>query len=102
MISGVGPLLYILTQALVDTLPSLPPMAPHSELSLSILDGHTRAVLLCTLVPPVVLSSPLPTVANSPWALLLASFVRLRASRWFDRAGYADGESLPFFPHARP
>ncbi|KAF8431830.1 hypothetical protein L210DRAFT_3614453 [Boletus edulis BED1] len=75
MFSGVGPLLYILTQALVDALPALPPMGPYTELPLSFLDGHTRAMLVCTLVPPVVLRSPLPEVANSPWALLLASFI---------------------------
>ena len=76
MISGVGPLLYILIQALVDALPALPPLALHSELPLSILDGHTRAMLVCTLVPPVVLRSPLLAVSSSPWALLLTSFVR--------------------------
>jgi hypothetical protein len=75
MISGVGPLLYILVQALVDTLPALPPMLLHSELPLSFLDGHTRAMLVCTLVPQVVLRSPLPAVSDSPWALLLASFI---------------------------
>lgn len=79
MISGVGPLLYILVQALVDKVPSLPPMALRSELPLSFIDGHTRAMLVCTLVPPVVLRSPLPVVSQSPWALLLASFVRTPA-----------------------
>ncbi|KAH0830246.1 hypothetical protein J3R83DRAFT_1606 [Lanmaoa asiatica] len=75
MISGVGPLLYIIAQALVDALPFLPPMGLNSELPLSILDGHTRAMLVCTLVPPVVLQSPLPAVSDSPWALLLSSFL---------------------------
>ncbi|KAF8553738.1 hypothetical protein OG21DRAFT_1194127 [Imleria badia] len=75
MISGVGPLLYILVQALVDTLPALPPMVLQSELPLSFVDGHTRAMLVCTLVPPVVLRSPLLAVSESPWALLLASFI---------------------------
>jgi hypothetical protein len=75
MISGVGPLLYILVQALVHALPWVPPMAFHSELPLSFLDGHTRAMLVCTLVPPVVLRSPYPAVSESPWALLLASFI---------------------------
>lgn len=76
MISGVGPLLYIAIQAFVDTFPSLPPMVLNSEFPLSFLDAHTRAVLVCTLVPPVVLRSPSPAVSSSPWALLLSSFVR--------------------------
>lgn len=75
MFSGVGPLLYVLIQALVDALPALPPMGPRTELPLSLVDGHTRAMLVCTLVPAVVLRSPLPEVASSPWALLLASFI---------------------------
>src|SRR5258708_914923 len=78
MVSGVGPLLYIISQALVDALPFLPPMTLNSELPLAMLDGHTRAMLVCTLVPPVVLRSPLPAVSDSPWALLLTSFVRAR------------------------
>ncbi|KIJ63273.1 hypothetical protein HYDPIDRAFT_29533 [Hydnomerulius pinastri MD-312] len=75
MVSGVYPVLYVLMQALVDSIPVLPPMALTTELPLSFLDGHTRAMLLCSLIPPAILSASSPVVASSPWALLLSSLV---------------------------
>ncbi|KAF9228797.1 hypothetical protein BS17DRAFT_724628 [Gyrodon lividus] len=75
MVSGLYPILYVMMQALVDTIPSLPSMTLNTELPLSFLDGHTRAMLLCTLIPPAILSSSSPVVASSPWALLLSSFM---------------------------
>jgi len=75
MISGVGPLMYALVYMVVDKLPYLPPMTGPTELPLSFLDGHSRAMLVCTLVPPVVLGSSSSVVSNSPWALLFTSFL---------------------------
>ncbi|KAF9234487.1 hypothetical protein BU15DRAFT_78972 [Melanogaster broomeanus] len=75
MISGLYPMLYILMQAVVDAIPVLPSMSIHTELPLSFLDGHARAVLLCSLIPPAILGSSSAVVASSPWALLLSSFV---------------------------
>ncbi|KAG1856680.1 hypothetical protein DFJ58DRAFT_784409 [Suillus subalutaceus] len=64
MFSGVSPGLYIAAQAIVDT-----------ELPLSIVDGFTRAMLLCSLIPPVIVTHTSPVIASSPWALLLSSLV---------------------------
>ncbi|KAF8839888.1 hypothetical protein BDN67DRAFT_969420 [Paxillus ammoniavirescens] len=75
MVSGVYPILYIMMQALVNVIPNLPTMALNTELPLSFLDAHTRAMLLCSLIPPAILSSASPVVASSPWALLLSSFM---------------------------
>ena len=76
MVSGVFPALYVLMQALVETLPTVPEMRLNTELPLSAFDGISRAYLLCNLVTPVVLTNPRPEVAASPWALLVASLVR--------------------------
>ena len=77
MFSGTTPLLYVLAQAAVEALPtsSIPIPTFTTELPLALLDGFTRAILLCTLIPPAVQSSPVPELAESPWALLLGSFV---------------------------
>ncbi|KAF9236281.1 hypothetical protein BU15DRAFT_37151, partial [Melanogaster broomeanus] len=75
MVSGLYPMLYILLQAVVDAIPILPSMSIHTELPLSFLDGHTRAMLLCSLIPPVILGSSSAVVASSRRALLLSSFL---------------------------
>ena len=77
--SGATPLLYVLGQALVEALPAsaIPMPTFTTELPLSLLDGFTRAILLCTLIPPTVQSSPVPELSQSPWALILSSFVSL-------------------------
>ena len=80
MVSGVFPALYVLMQALVETLPTVPEMTLNTELPLSAFDGISRAYLLCNLVTPVVLTNPRPEVAASPWALLVASLVRHSSS----------------------
>lgn len=76
MISGVGPLLYIVAQGIVDLFPSVPEPSIYTELPLALFDGFSRAFLLCTMVPPmVVTTSRFPEAAVSPWCLLLSSFV---------------------------
>ena len=76
MVSGVFPALYVLMQALVETLPTVPEMTLNTELPLSAFDGISRAYLLCNLVTPVVLTHARTDVATSPWTLLLTSLVR--------------------------
>jgi hypothetical protein len=75
MFSGVSPGLYIAAQAIVEYIPVLPSMSLSTELPLSIVDGFTRAMLLCSLIPPPVITHTSPMIAFSPWALLLSSLV---------------------------
>lgn len=75
MFSGVSPGLYIAAQAIVEYIPVLPSMSLSTELPLSIVDGFTRAMLLCSLIPPPVITHTSPVIASSPWALLLSSLV---------------------------
>lgn len=75
MFSGVSPGLYIAAQAIVEYIPVLPSMSLGTELPLSIVDGFTRAMLLCSLIPPPVITHTSPVIASSPWALLLSSLV---------------------------
>jgi hypothetical protein len=75
MFSGVSPGLYIAAQAMVEYIPVLPSMSLSTELPLSIVDGFTRAMLLCSLIPPPVITHASPIIASSPWALLLSSLV---------------------------
>ncbi|KAG9318115.1 hypothetical protein JVU11DRAFT_182 [Chiua virens] len=60
MNSGTGPLLYVLVQALVDALPYVPSYG--AEL-------RAADVLFRCSYPPW------PEVSNSPWALILSSFI---------------------------
>ncbi|KAJ8522611.1 hypothetical protein ONZ45_g810 [Pleurotus djamor] len=75
MISGAVPALYAAVQAFVEQIPSVNLPSFSSELPLSVVDGFTRAFLLCTLVPPAVTSNASPVIASSPWSLLMASLV---------------------------
>ncbi|KAI6037002.1 hypothetical protein BKA83DRAFT_4170620 [Pisolithus microcarpus] len=77
MLSGTTPLLCIVTQALVESIPApvMPIPSLNTEFPLSILDACNRAFLLCSIVPPVVLSSPIAEASGSPWTLLLSSLV---------------------------
>ncbi len=78
MVSGTVPALYATIQAIIEYLPeSVVPISTFAnELPLAIVDGFTRAMLLCTLIPPAVTANPSPVIASSPWALLLTSLVR--------------------------
>lgn len=78
MVSGISPGMYIATQAIVEYIPALPSMSLNTELPLSFVDGFTRAVLLCSLIPPPVINHSSPAIASSPWTLLLSSLVRHR------------------------
>ena len=78
MISGVSPGVYVAAQAIVEYIPVLPSISLSTELPLSFVDGFTRAMLLCSLIPPPVVSHASPAIASSPWTLLLSSMVCLR------------------------
>lgn len=75
VLSGVPPGVYIAAQAIVEYIPVIPPMSLTTELPLSIVDGFTRALLLCSLIPKPVITHASPVIASSPWTLLLSSLV---------------------------
>lgn len=75
IVSGIVPALYTAGQAAVDALPAVPELAAWHELPLSLVDGITRAYLLCNLIPPSVVQHPSTVLSNSPWTLLLTSLV---------------------------
>ncbi|EIW85540.1 hypothetical protein CONPUDRAFT_87953 [Coniophora puteana RWD-64-598 SS2] len=75
MLSGVGVALYAAAQAVVEVVPALPQMSLQTEFPLSFVDGFTRAILLCTLIPPAIVGNPQPAISNSPWALALSSLI---------------------------
>jgi hypothetical protein len=76
MLSGTFPALYTAAQAVVDFLPAVPLPSLELELPLAVLDGFTRAYLLCNLIPPAVTTNASQIISTSPWTLLLSSFVR--------------------------
>lgn len=78
MVSGVIPLIYIGMQAVIEFLAEVQPLTLSSELPLALIDGLTRAYLLCNLIPPAVLTHSSNAVAQSPWTLLLTALVRVR------------------------
>ncbi|KAF8162832.1 hypothetical protein B0H34DRAFT_693097 [Crassisporium funariophilum] len=75
MLSGVVPGLYAAVQALVEYLPNVPMPSAETELPLAIVDGFTRAYLLCNLIPPAVTTNASPLIAASPWTLLVTSLI---------------------------
>ncbi|KAJ6531286.1 hypothetical protein B0H19DRAFT_1191073 [Mycena capillaripes] len=75
MVSGVIPVFYTVVQAIVEMLPTVPTMSIRTELPLSVVDGFTRAMLLCNLIPPAVTANSSPVIAASPWTLLVTSLV---------------------------
>ncbi|TFK25776.1 hypothetical protein FA15DRAFT_617005 [Coprinopsis marcescibilis] len=83
LLSGVVPVLYGAVQAIVDYLPAVPEMSAELELPLSVLDGITRAYLLCNLIPPAVTSNASPLIASSPWTLLASTFMMANAGFFF-------------------
>ena len=54
----------------------VPDLSLQLELPLSFVDSLSRTLLLVHAIPGMVLQSPYPQVANSPWALLVTSLVR--------------------------
>ncbi|THH31552.1 hypothetical protein EUX98_g2647 [Antrodiella citrinella] len=83
MISGVVPALYTGAQAIVDHLPAVPMPQLTNELPLALLDGLTRAYLLCNLIPPLVLSQSSEALSQSPWTLLITSFITANGGFFF-------------------
>jgi hypothetical protein len=77
LISGKSPLLLAVTQVVIELLPSVPEFSLQLELPLSFLDALTRTLLLVHAIPSIVLKSPFTDAAQSPWTLLLTSFVCL-------------------------
>jgi len=75
MLSGVYPSLYAAVQAIVDTLPVVPVPSVETELPLALVDGFTRAYLLCNLIPPAVTTNLSTLISSSPWTLLITSLV---------------------------
>jgi hypothetical protein len=75
-VSGGVPLLYLGASALVDSLPAVPELSLFTELPLSVLDGLTRAILLCNFVPVMITAHASLAVSTSPYTLLLTAFVR--------------------------
>ncbi|KAK7688981.1 hypothetical protein QCA50_007672 [Cerrena zonata] len=83
MLSGVVPALYTAIQAAVDKFPEVPIPSLTSELPLALMDGISRAYLLCNLIPPVVLGHSSEVVSTSPWTLLLASLLTANGGFFF-------------------
>ena len=81
MVSGVVPVLYAVVQAIVEYLPSVPALSGETELPLSIVDGFTRAYLLCNLIPPSVTQNQSSIIASSPWTLLMTSLVSIAVAQ---------------------
>ncbi|GJE88011.1 hypothetical protein PsYK624_040940 [Phanerochaete sordida] len=75
MVSGAFPLLYVVMQAWVEVMQNVPPMSLGSELPLALVDGMTRAYLLCSLIPPAVVGHSSAAISESPWTLLLSSLI---------------------------
>jgi len=75
MVSGVVPLLYTTIHVFIEILPMVPAPSLGLDLPLSVLDGFSRTFLLCNFVPPTVTTHASPSVANSPWTLVLTSLV---------------------------
>ena len=75
MVSGAGIGLWASVEAVIEKLPSIYAPSFQTELPVSLLDGFTRAFLLCSLIPPMVVGHPMEAVATSPWSLLVTSLV---------------------------
>lgn len=76
LVSGMYPIMYALIQTGIEWIPSVPGLSLQLELPLSFLDALSRTMLLVDAIPSMVLNSPYPQIAGSPWALLITSLVR--------------------------
>lgn len=79
LVSGVYPITYLLVQTGIEWIPSVPELSLQLELPLSFLDALSRTLLLVHAIPGMVLSSPYPQIAGSPWALLVTSLFSANA-----------------------
>ncbi|KAF9793037.1 hypothetical protein BJ322DRAFT_1032670 [Thelephora terrestris] len=75
LVSGVYPITYILIQTGIEWIPSVPDLSLQLELPFSFLDALSRTLLLVHAIPSMVLNSPHPQIASSPWALLVTSLL---------------------------
>jgi len=75
LVSGVYPITYTMIQTGIEWIPSVPGLSLQLELPLSLLDALSRTLLLVDAIPSMVLKSPYPQVAGSPWALLITSLL---------------------------
>ncbi|KAF9654073.1 hypothetical protein BDM02DRAFT_3107315 [Thelephora ganbajun] len=73
LVSGVYPITYALIQTGIEWIPTVPDLSLQLELPLSFLDALSRTLLLVHVIPGMVLNSPYPQIASSPWALLVTS-----------------------------
>ncbi|KAG2360447.1 hypothetical protein BDR07DRAFT_1412470 [Suillus spraguei] len=94
-IIGVSPGVYIAAQTIVEYIPVIPRMSLGAELPLSIVDGFTRALLFCSLIPKPVITHASPIIASSPWTLLLSSLVRHRNGGLFITSMFSFLEPTP-------
>ena len=80
--SPVVPMLYTLFTLMVDAIPAafVPDLSFKTEFPLSFLDGLTRSYLLCSLIPPLVVTHINEAISQSPWTLCLSSLVRCSLS----------------------
>ncbi|KAG6858309.1 hypothetical protein C0995_000975 [Termitomyces sp. Mi166 len=83
MISGVVVGLFGTIQAVIEALPVVPDITAELELPLSVLDGFSRAFLLCNLIPPAVTTHASPAISNSPWCLLITSLLMANSGFFF-------------------
>ncbi|KAG0706503.1 hypothetical protein DFH29DRAFT_901404 [Suillus ampliporus] len=87
MLSSISPGIYIAAQAVVEYIPVLPSMSLNTELPLSLVDGFTRAVLLCSLIPPSVIANGGFFITNmfsfiEPTSLTLTTPAELKPYGW--------------------
>jgi hypothetical protein len=83
LVSSAAPMLFLSACALVDLLPTVPELSLFTELPLSLLDGLTRALLLCNFVPPMITTHTSPAVSTSPYTMLLTAFIAANAGPFF-------------------
>ncbi|KAI0781431.1 hypothetical protein BD413DRAFT_505249 [Trametes elegans] len=83
MLSGVVPVFYTAVQAVVEKLPYVPTPAFENEVPLAVIDGLSRAYLLCNLIPPLVTAHSSPAINNNPWTLLITSLFTANAGFFF-------------------
>ena len=77
LVSGLYTITYGLIQTAIEWFPTVPEPSLQLELPLSFMDALSRTLLLVHVIPGMVLASPYPQIAGSPWALLVTSLVRL-------------------------
>ncbi|KAI0279825.1 hypothetical protein BGY98DRAFT_1095902 [Russula aff. rugulosa BPL654] len=83
LLTSTVTLVYLGTGALVDSLPAVPELSLFTELPLSLLDGLTRALLLCDFVPPMITTHTSRAVSTSPYTMLLTAFIVANAGPFF-------------------